>query len=195
MFVRIVFGVLLLALVSCEKKPDAIAALYDVDSLLQAQTDWLSKMKTSTKKVATLDGKENTSTLQGMGTTGWKSELEIFRDLDLINKPINRKAYQVEQNIPDTRSNLLIKSITTVEELPVRSLKIYYHQTLQKIKRIEAQFQEANTLYSSSRFMTLEFHEINDKATLAAYSVSGGQKMFMGDSVQFSIQGTVTVRD
>lgn len=195
MFVRIVFGVLLFALVSCEKKPDAIAALYDVDSLLQAQTDWLSKIKTSTKKVATLDGKENTSTLQGMDTTGWKSELEIFRDLDLINKPINRKAYQVEQNIPDTRSNLLIKSITTAEELPVRSLKIYYHQTLQKIKRIEAQFQEANTLYSSSRFMTLEFHEINDKATLAAYSVSGGQKMFMGDSVQFSIQGTVTVRD
>lgn len=195
MFIRIVFGLLVLALVSCEKKPEAITALYNVDSLLQAQTVWLSRIKTSTKKVAILDGKESASTLQGMDTTAWKSELEIFRFLDLINKPINRKAYQVEQNIPDTRSNLLIKSITTAEELPVRSLKIYYHQTLQKTKRIEAQFHETNTLYSSSRFMTLEFHEINEKSTLAAYSVSGGQKMFMGDSVEFSIQGTVTVSD
>lgn len=193
MFVRIIFGLLFFALVSCEKKPEAVAALYNVDSLLTAQANWLSGIKTSTKKIAILEGRESSSTLQRLDTTGWKSELEIFGDLDLINKPINRNAYQVEQNIPDTRSNLLIKSITTQEKLPVRLLKIYYHQTLQKIKRIEAQYLETNTLYSSSRLMTLEFHEIDGKTTLAAYSVSGGQKMFMGDSVQFSIRGNVTV--
>jgi hypothetical protein len=193
LFVRIAFGLLVFALVSCEQKPETVAALYNVDSLLTAQANWLSSIKTSTKKVAILEGRESSSTLQRLDTTGWKSELEIFGDLDLINKPINRNAYQVEQNIPDTRSNLLIKLITTQEELPIRSLKIYYHQTLQKIKRIEAQYLETNTLYSSSRLMTLEFHEIDEKTTLAAYSVSGGQKMFMGDSVQFSIRGNVTV--
>lgn len=195
MFLRIIFGFAVLAMVSCEKKPQAVVAFYNVDSLLEAQTDWLSEIKTSTKKVAILDGKKSSSTLNALDTAGWENELNIFRDIDFINRAINGDAYLVEQNIPDTRSNLSIKSVTTQEDLPVRSLKVYYHQTLQKIKRIEAQFLETNALYSSSRFMKLEFHEINEKTTLASYSVSGGQKMFMGDSVQFSILGTVTVPD
>jgi hypothetical protein len=40
----------------------------------------------------------------------------------------------------------------------------------------------------------MEFQEIEGQTVLVSYSIEGGQKMFLGDSVQFSVKGTVTIQ-
>ena len=52
---------------------------------------------------------------------------------------------------------------------------------------------EETSLYKSSRFLTLEFQNINNKNVLTSYSVKGGQKMIMGDSVIFSVKGKILI--
>jgi hypothetical protein len=73
-------------------------------------------------------------------------------------------------------------------------MKIYYYGQPENIKRIEAQFNEVNSLYSSSRFLIMNFQDLNNKPVLSSYSVTGGQKMFLGDTVIFSIKGIVTLQ-
>ena len=181
---------------SCKKKPEHRVVFYNIDSLITAQVKLLSSQKTSTQKTSTLDGKQSLSTLQLKDTLSWENELSVFREIDMVNKPINRDAYKLSDGISDTKSNLTIKSVgTTKAELPVEYLLLYYHQLPQKVKRIEAHFRETNSLYSSSRYMTLEFQEINNAPMLTYYSIRGGQKMFMGDSVQYTIQGSITIPD
>lgn len=183
-------------LVSCKKKPEHQEAFYNVDSLINAQVKLLSARKTSMKKTAVLDGKQSLSTLELKDSLGWENELAVFREIDMINKPINRYEYVMKDGIPDTKSNLSIKSVTTTDtKLPVEYIQLFYHQVPQKIKRIEAHFRESNSLYTSSRYLTLEFQEIHEEPILTHYTIRGGQKMFMSDSVQYTIQASITIPD
>ncbi|HEY3402096.1 MAG TPA: hypothetical protein VGK59_01850 [Ohtaekwangia sp.] len=148
------------------------------------------------KKTAVLDGKQSLSTLELKDSLGWENELAVFREIDMINKPINRYEYVMKDGIPDTKSNLSIKSVTTTDtKLPVEYIQLFYHQVPQKIKRIEAHFRESNSLYTSSRYLTLEFQEIHEEPILTHYTIRGGQKMFMSDSVQYTIQASITIPD
>ncbi len=164
---------------------------YPVDSIITAQIHFLASTHASAVKVAKFGGKEETSTIKPADSIGWINEFDIFRELKTLNKPINQGAYRVENDLPDNRSNLKIKSIATQQSLPVRSMKIYYYDKPQKVKRIEAQFNEVNSLYSSERFLVMEFQDVDNKTVLSSYSIDGGQKMFLGDTVTYSIKGTV----
>ncbi len=124
----------------------------------------------------------------------WKNELAIFSELDVINKPINKGAYKVE-NQADAKSNLSIKSFYTTADLPVKYLRIYYHQSLNKIRKIEAQYNDANSLYMSSRYLAMEFEDSFNKTILTSYSIKGGQKMFLDDSVQYTIGVNIILKN
>lgn len=189
------YFILILALVfsSCKKKPETHVVLYNVDSLLGIQVSLLSELKTVTHKRAILDGKENVTKLQLKDKPAWENELAIFHEIDLVNKPVNRAYYQIEDGIRDTKSNLIIRSISTTEDLPVKSLRVYYHGVPKNIKRLEAYVQQTNSLFSSSKLLTLGFEDINSQTTLTYFSIKGGQKMFMDDSVQYHLEGSVVI--
>jgi hypothetical protein len=73
-------------------------------------------------------------------------------------------------------------------------LKVFYLDSPSKIKRIEALYREETSLLKGSRLVIMEFQEIEGQTVLVSYSIEGGQKMFLGDSVQFSVKGTVTIQ-
>lgn len=187
-------GILACCIGACEQRGKYDQGYYPVDSLVTAQIRFLTNAKASATKFAKLGEKEETKTIHPIDSTGWIDELDIFRELRTLNKPINKGAYKVEDGLPDNKSNLKIKTIVTDKELPVRSMKIYYYGQPENIKRIEAQFNEVNSLYSSSRFLIMNFQDLNNKPVLSSYSVTGGQKMFLGDTVIFSIKGIVTLQ-
>jgi hypothetical protein len=195
----IVCVLLLATLFSCENGNKKTVALYNADSLITTQVAYLSEHKARLHKVTTLGDKESEAATVPVGVKDWENELDIFRQLASVNKPVNRRLYAVETS-SDAKSNLEVKSFIGKPEdgkkeveMPVKYLKIFYQNTPDNIRKIEAQYDESNALYAGSRFLKMEFQQLYNKTVLTSYSITGGQKMFMGDSVRYNISAFVTI--
>lgn len=183
-------GILLVLLGACARNDLGQPNIYPVDSLLHAQAEYLSAHKATLAKVTRLGLAENEVNVIPGSTLAWEKELEIFKALDNINKPVNRDLYHIE-NFADSRSNLQVKAITTTADLSVKYLKVYYQGQPRKLKKLVAEYNESNSLYESVRVMTLEFQEVDRNPVLTTYTVVGGQKMVMSDTVQYAINGSL----
>ena len=62
---------------------------------------------------------------------------------------------------------------------------------MDRVRKIEAEYNARNALYKSTRLLTLEFEEVEGKSRLTSYAVDGGQKMFLDDSVQYTIDAAI----
>ena len=186
----LIFG---LCCMSCSTEPTKFAGLFDVDSLLQDQIGILIHYNAVINKKAILDGVEKITSVSPHDSSDWNEELAIFFELDAMNKPSSKGEYRVE-NYADTKSNLSVKSFVTTEDVPVKFLKLYYHRSLRDLRKIEAEYNEANSLYSSTRELTMEFERIFDRTMLTSYSITGGQKMFLDDSVQYTLGALISIK-
>lgn len=200
---RNTFGlILLLAIVlfSCSNKQKSKVSLFDIDSLTSAQVKYLTAHHAELKKTSSLGDSSSSASFTPKDTLAWKNELEIFNVLDLINKPINRNSFSIE-NQPDTKSNLSVKTFAIKsslpedekKNLPIEYLKIYYLNSIDKIRRIEGQYKELSMMNKTGKILIMEFQTVKDSMILISYSIAGGQKMFIGDSVQYKISSSVTL--
>lgn len=164
--------------------------LYNMDSLVTQQVSLLVMNKPTLRKHAILGSTMDTLAYVP-DSAGWSRELDIFRQLDAMNKPVHRSNYLVDDNLYDPGSNLTVKAFTALEPLPVRSLRVFYDTDIQQPRKIEAVYDEENSLYKSSKNLLLEFQQINNKNVLTSYSIDGGQKMILSDSVTFSVKGRI----
>lgn len=179
--------------VSCSTDRQKPAGLYNVDSLIKMQIKYLISHNAAISKKAVLNGEEKITTTNPKDSSDWSDELAIFLELDVVNKPINKGAYKIE-TYADSKSNLSVKAFSTTEDLPVKYLRLYYHKSMSQVRKIEAQYHEANSLYTSSRFLTMEFENIFNKTMLTSYSIAGGQKMFLDDSVRYTIGVNIALK-
>jgi hypothetical protein len=179
--------------ISCSTEKQKPAGLYNVDSLINTQIRYLISHNAAISKKAVLNDEEKITTTNPKDSSDWNEELAIFLGLDVVNKPINKGAYKIE-TYADNKSNLSVKSFTTTEDLPVKYLRLYYQQSMGQLRKIEAQYRETNSLYISSRFLTMEFENIFNKTMLTSYSIAGGQKMFLDDSVQYTIGVNIALK-
>jgi len=166
--------------------------LYSIDSLLRKQSEFLVERTADLTKITRLGYTSDTVKIIPNDITEWVNELEIFGVIDVLNKPANRDFYKIE-NYPDNKSNLRVKAFTAMEDLPVKYLRLYYHETEEKIRMIEAKYDESNLLYGSKRLFTMKFEPIDDAVILTSYEIVGNQKMFLGDSVKYTIRGSVAL--
>lgn len=169
-----------------------------MDSLVSHQVYYLTEINAALFKEALLDGRTDTVTYKPSDTTVWMKELEVFRKLNEINKPVNRGRYEVTDGLLDPESNLTVKAFTskTLEDedpLPIVYLKIYYQGNIGKPRKIEARYDEETLLYKSARHLSMHFHQVENRTVLTSYAVRGGQKMVFGDSVVLYISGKVLV--
>jgi len=122
---------------------------------------------------------------------GWETELEIFRELEKINKPAFRKAYTITDSLKDTKSNLMIRRYGATEE-PMPRVEFFYMTEFAHLRKIEASITEKNLLYTSHRVLKMEFEEGElGRPLLMGYSINGFQKMFLRDTVRLSMQGHI----
>jgi hypothetical protein len=184
---------------ACDDKPVDRSLFYPLDSLVTDQIRYLAEAKATIKKTADVGGKKDVNTYTPQDTIGWIKELGVFRELDAINKPINHGAYLVDDGLTDIRSNLSVKAFTAKKEasekqkLPVKYLRVFYHQSSDNLRRIEAEFNEETSLYKNTRHLSMEFQEVHNKIVLTSYSIEGGQKMYLGDSVHYAVEGIITL--
>src|SRR5688572_2553614 len=93
---RLVLFALVVSVISCSQRKNT-KPLYPVDSLLNAQARYLSERKAIVRKVVILDGKEEEISVSPKDNIAWRNELEVFTALDVINKPVNRSYYSIEE--------------------------------------------------------------------------------------------------
>jgi hypothetical protein len=187
------FAAVLLASCESERPP---AAFYPIDSLVTAQVVHLLQTNAGLFKEVLLGGKNDTVTYRP-DSLSWTNELDIFRKLDLINKPVNKGNYNID-DVADAGSNLKVKAFTRKDDeeavkLPLVYLKIYYQGTIAKPRKIEALYDEGNPLYESARLLSMHFQQIENQTVLTSYSIRGGQKMVFADSVAFYVGGKILV--
>ncbi len=160
---------------------------FDFDSLINVQVIGLLKAQTTIDKNSLINGKEANSSFVP-DSLSLANELDVFRQLDLINKPLYRSAYEIKDREKDTRSNLLIRTYTAKFPSPVPYVKFYYRTSPLDLKKIESVYHEENTLYATRRNLLLEFDDISGTLLLNGYQLTGAQKMILNDTVNFSVK-------
>lgn len=167
--------------------------LYNIDSLVSAQVNFLTAEKARLYKSASIGTKQDDSTYTPIDTSAWKNELEIFTQLNVINRPSYKGNYLIHDGLFDPSSNLTVKAYSSTKDLPVKYLRIFYQESLQKPRKIEALYNDKNEMYTSARLLSMEFRQLNNKSILTSYSVQGGQHMILSDSVSFLIKGKIII--
>jgi hypothetical protein len=176
--------------ISCEKNTDNQSGFFD--SLIVANKNYLVKANAGLTKYALISGRQDTIFLKPDSTT-WKNELDIFSQLSVFQKAAYRDAYQIEDRLRDSQSNLSVRQYKSTREVPVPLIRFYYHNTFGQLKKIEARYQNINSLYSTTRQLVMDFDQRNGKAVLTGYSVNGIQRMILSDSLTFSVKCDVTL--
>ena len=176
----------------CQKQVVKDKRYVDLDSLINVQVAHLNKSKATLKKVVSIDGK-NDSSSNVLDSTAWSHELDVFRQLDLINRPIYRDAYDVKDGVKDSKSNLLIRSYESSSTATVPYIRLYYQDSPSRLKKIEALYQETNSLYVSQRILKMYFDDGTGMPYLTGYSIEGHQKMMLNESVKYTIKSVITL--
>ncbi len=179
-----------LVIVSCENNNEVSKNYFNIDSLLDHQLIYLEGKGARLSKAASIDSASDMTTFKP-DSASWAKELEVFRHLDIINKPIYVDAYKVTDGVKDVNSNLMVRSFVAKREVPVKSLKLYYQGSPRKLRKLEATLSEQNSLYYTARKLSIELEDINKQMVIASYDVRGVQKMILSDSVRFSITSRV----
>ena len=177
---------LLIGLSACGRKNLAHNRYFNVDSLISRQVEHLTVKSPSVTKTITINNLEEALVIKP-DSASWAHELGIFRYLDILNKPIYATAYTLADGVKDNHSNLTLRIYRPTQPVPIREFKLYYQDSFEKIRRIEATMEESNSLYFSRRNFVLTFDDRPEKAALQSYAVNGFQKMIMGDTVWFSL--------
>jgi hypothetical protein len=172
---------------SVQKKP-----FYNVDSLLSFQVEHL-KGRYELSKLVEIDG-EKEETRFVPDSIQWAGELQIFRQIDQINKAAFKDSYVVTDS-RDVNSNLTVREIKARgdEDVPVSVVRFYFLRDIADLRKIEATLFEENTLYVNSRRLTIEFEPANSIHLLQRYRIEGLQKMVADDSVRFVIAGEIGI--
>jgi len=174
----------------CQRKVITNKRYFDLDSLVNSQVAYLSRSKASLKKEATILGKSSTS-VNTLDSTSWSHELDVFRQLDLINLPIYSDVYLIKNGAKDSKSNLLIRSFDAPANSAVPYLRLFYQTSPARLKKLEAHYQKTNSLYHTQRKLVMHFDDTAGKALLTSFFIEGDQKMIFSDSVQYTIRAEI----
>ena len=161
-----------------------------MDSLINIQVTNLVASRAQVFKAASL-GDIKDELRFTPDSLAWANELDIFRQLDMINKPTNKGLYEITDGKKDAHSNLLVRSYMAKRDLPVKSIEVYYYKEFKNLKKIEAVYSESNALYFAKRSLIMNFDERKAVTILTHYAIAGVQKMIMSDSVHFTIKGNI----
>jgi hypothetical protein len=185
-------GGFLLLVWSC-KQSEAVydKPYFDFDSLINRQQQALLIAKATLTKTVTLDTTKEEITFQADSIVLVK-ELDVFRQLDVINKPGFKDKYKISDGEKDSRSNLTNRRYEALEaEAPVPFVLFYYQNEFNRIQKIESVYREDNTLYGTERKLLLEFDDASGTPLLSRYKLTGVQKMIVSDSIAFSVEGVL----
>ncbi len=174
---------------SCQKNTGKADTFFD--SLAVASTQLLVKQKASIRKEVHIGNRQDTVQLQP-DSTYWANDLDVFKQLAAFQKPAYRDSYKMEDGLQDERSNLTVRQFKAIKPTPIPVVRFYYHHHFNQLKKIEAEYQEENALYSTTRHLMMEFDEVEGKPALSYYSMDGFQKMILSDTTYYAVHSSIS---
>lgn len=180
---------LLFLTTACTKaKQEKQTLQFNSDSLLDYHSKQLSQSGATLTKSTSL---RDAPLLPGVvaQSVKWEKELEPFRTISMINKPVYRNAYNIQIG-RDPKSNLMVKTWTAKGDEPIRIMKIYYLNKSASLKRLEAVIEKGNFVFRSQQKFEMEFGLLGN-SQLERFAISGFQNFFWGGSHTFTLQGSV----
>lgn len=181
---------LVLACAGCGSRQGVYDKVYlDLDSLINVQVEALSAQPVRVEKRSGLGDKTSVTTM-ALDSLAFQQEMEVFRQLDAINKPGFANDYRVEAE-DDPHSNLQVRVYKGPSKATVPEVKLYFLNDLVHLKKIEGRVVEHNALYTSERHLQLTFDDRNGIAQLSGYKVTGMQKMALRDSVMYRVESQI----
>jgi hypothetical protein len=170
------------SMTSCRPEAEVrLTSYYNVDSLLTAQIDLLTRNNYVPFKIAEVNQQQERDTLQA-DSASWAGELEAFRILDL-NTPNLLNAYEITRS--KTGFSYQLKSSEAQQGILKLTIEQFSNGDPVNVK---ADFEEKNNLYSSVREYTLH---MDGKGFLQYYRIDGRQKVAFGDWVDYNVEGHV----
>jgi hypothetical protein len=181
------FAVLLL-LTGCIDEPVRDASsntkFVNLATFIEEQTALLDSLNPAVDKEVRIGGKYERQTLQNIN---WQRELDLFLQAD-ISKPALQAAYDIE----DGPGNIRIFRPRTGENPNIQYLKVRFGEQGNEIKSIEAHISQSNYLYRSERKFSLQCKQNSSGQTqIAAYQITGFQKLIFNKEVPYEIQASV----
>jgi hypothetical protein len=184
----LIVGFLSTLLSACQEKKSSSDLYYPIDSLLRAQIFTLVNQKARLIKTAVLEGEKSKIDFVP-DSLEWVKEFEVFNSLSVINKPVYKGLYLVSEK---KENGFLKREFTTNEpDLPVQALSLTYFLPI-GLKSLEAQYRESNSMYNGTRYLMMEFEDYKGNQFLTHYTISGEQKMFLSDSVNYVVDARVS---
>ena len=98
---------------------------FNFDSLIRSQVSTLLKAKATLIKTVYISNKIDSTSFQP-DSTQWIYELEVFSQLQLINKPTFANVYEIKDGVDDPNSNLTLLTYTALREVPIPTIHFYY---------------------------------------------------------------------
>lgn len=190
MTLRLLPGLLLIGLYSCGEKMTNKTNYFNVDSLIDVHINRLAIQKPEATKTIVINEFEETLVIRPDSAL-WAHELDIFRHLGILNKPIYAASYKVIDGLKDSHSNLILRGYYALGEIPIKEFKVYYQGSFEKLRKIEAIVEERNALYFTSRSFVMTFDHLPEGMVMQHYAVEGFQKMILKDTVRFSLSADI----
>lgn len=161
--------------------------LFNVDSLVEKQISLLEQVNAKGTKLVTVGASRDT--VEFSGIEQWKVELEVFKQLDMINRPANQDLYTVRRDEP----NMVV--IAPVKDTPKSIALTLTYDSADLLVGLDAEYNNHTAIFSTRSLMHMSFATVGSEQLLTSYRVSGGQKLMMGDSATFSLKAAVTIPD
>lgn len=139
-------SLLLLLFGSCSQQEKSSDKIYDFENLIDHQVSQLSQQARVLGKTSQVSGTKSDTTFLPSGA-GWRSELEVFRELEIINKPIYRNEYSIQDPVKDTQSNLKVRQYLSANA-PITNLRFYYHNDFSGLKKLKPPLQKRACFFS-----------------------------------------------
>lgn len=180
--------ILTFLLASCQKSETAETQAgqtryFDVPALVNAQISALNQKKPELKKILTISGKKPEELT--LKPEDWKDELQYFREID-INKKALGDAYTVAVLESESGKSTLY-TLKPGISAPVRQLEVSTNNQNQ-VNALRAVCEQNNTLFYSSELREMIFNPPN---TLAAFKITGVQKVALFDSLRYQTKGKI----
>ncbi|MFP4089425.1 MAG: hypothetical protein ACLFUB_05235 [Cyclobacteriaceae bacterium] len=161
---------------------------YDLQGLISRQIALLDSLSPEVAISARIGAREEQTKVR-KDSAAWAETLQLYADADL-NNPVLRGMYQEkDSSLNDSPWQARIYRAHEPEEVDIPYLKVYYEDSPENVRYVEALFREENPLYSTRRLMSLQFSEENGSPRLTGFKTLGRQKMIFRDSVTYVTTG------